>query len=219
VKIQDYVQILQRRGWLILLAIGITASSAFLFSKLQTPIYRASIQVSIQLARPDFGLTQSAKQLLRSYTTVLWSEQRAQQVINTLNLMRTPSDLKSDVKIVSDDSLLVIQIDVDDYDGEQANTIANTWAQLLIDWRNEQNARQNKEDRVYAEVIDPATYRLLSPKTLINTAAGAFLGMVFGIVILFVLEWLEAGIIREPQKLEQETGLPILGLIPPTRPA
>ena len=202
-----------------MLAAVITAASAFVFSKLQTPVYRSSIQVSIQLARPDLSLTQSTKQVLRSYATVMWSEQRAQQVIDQLNLMRTPADLKGDVKIVPDESLMVIQIDVDDYDGEQANDIANAWARLLVDWRNEKNAQQNKEDRVFAEIIDLATYRLLRPKTLINVAAGGVFGLVLGTVIVFVLEWLETGIVYDPRELEREAGVPVIGVIPPASTA
>ncbi|MBN1873167.1 MAG: hypothetical protein JXA33_02985, partial [Anaerolineae bacterium] len=129
--------------------------------------------------------------------------------------MRTPADLKGDVKIQADDGLLVIQIDVDDYDGEQANRIADTWAQLLVDWRNEQNGRQNKEDRVYAYPIDPAKYRLLRPKTSINVAAGAVFGLVIGVVVVFVLEWLEAGLVINSLDLEREMEVTVIGVIPP----
>ncbi len=218
-KIQEYIRILRQRGWIIILAVLVTATSAFIFSKLLVPVYRSSIQVSIQLARADLSLTQSTKQLLRSYATVMWSKQRAQQVISELNLMRSPEDLKNDVKIVPDESLMVIQIDVDDYDGEQANDIANTWARLLVDWRNEQNTRQNKEDRVFAEIIDLASYRQIRPRTAINVAAGAVFGMVVGTVIIFVLEWLDAGIVYDPRTMEQDTGLAVIGVIPPAAAA
>lgn len=213
-KIQDYLDILRRRGWIILLAGIVTAVSAFVFSQLQIPIYRSSVEVSIQLARPDFGLTQSAKQLLRSYANVMWSEKRAAMVIQELGLFMEPGDLKEDVKIVADDSLMVIKIDVDNPDGELANAIANTWAQLLVQWRDEQNARQDKEDRVFAEVIDPASYRLLRPKTKINVAAGGLLGLVMGTLAVLTLEWVESGIVRDPENFEAETGLPVIGMIP-----
>lgn len=217
VKIQDYVRVLRQRGWIIALAVILTAASAFVFSKLQTPIYRSSVEVSIQLARPDLGLTQSAKWLLNSYSATMWSERYAQEVIDRLDLMRTAKDLKGDVTFAADENRLVIKIDVDDYNGEQGNNIANTWAQLFQEWRDGQNKLQNKEDRVFAVVIDPASYRQLRPKTTINVAAGGIFGLVIGAVIVFVLEWLEAGIIRLPRELEQETGLPILGVIPPTQ--
>lgn len=214
-RIQDYIHVLRRRGWIIVLAVVITAISAFVFSRLQTPIYRSSIEVSIQLARPDFGLTQSAKQLLRSYANLMWSERRADMVIQALDLYMSPAELRNDVTIVADDSLLIIKIDVDNPDGELANAIANTWAQLLVDWRREQNADQNREDRVSAEIVDSATYRLLRPRTGINVAAGAFLGLVLGAVVVFVLEWLQAGVIHLPNQLESESHLTVLGVIPP----
>jgi len=216
-KIQDYIDVLRRRGWIIILAVVITAVSAFVFSKLRTPVYRASMEVSIQLARPDLGLTQSAKQLLSSYANVMWSEKQADSVIRTLGLYMDPRDLKGDVKIVADDSIMVIKIDVDNSDGELANQIANTWAQLLVQWRDEQNARQDKQDRVFAEIIDSASYSLLQPKTSVNVAAGGILGIVLGTLVVFAMEWLEAGIIHDPTTLEAETGLTIIGMIPPVQ--
>lgn len=216
-KIQEYIDILRRRGWIIILAVVITAVSAFVFSKLRTPVYRASMEVSIQLARPDLSLTQSAKQLLSSYANVMWSEKQADVVIRTLGLYMDPRDLAGDAKIVADDSIMVIKIDVDNSDGELANQIANTWAQLLVQWRDEQNARQDKQDRVFAEIIDPASYSLLRPKTSVNVAAGGLLGVVLGTLVVFVMEWLEAGIIHDPAGLEAETGLTIIGMIPPVQ--
>jgi len=215
VNILEYIRILRQRGWIIILAAVITAASALLFSKLQQPEYRSSIQVMIELARPDFGLTQSIKQLLRSYATGMWSKQRAQQVINRLDLLYTPEDLIGDVKIVPDESIMVIQIDVDNYDGPTADAIANAWAQLLVEWRNEQNDKQDKENRVFATIIDPATHHQIRPKTLINVAAGGIFGLVLGAVVVFILEWLEAGIVHDPRSLERETGLTIIGVIPP----
>jgi len=216
-KIQDYIDVLRRRGWIIILAVVITAASAFVFSKLRTPVYRASMEVSMQLARPDLSLTTSAKQLLSSYANVMWSEKQADIVIRTLGLYMDPRDLKGDVKIVADDSIMVIKIDVDNSDGELANQIANTWAQLLVQWRDEQNARQDKQDRVFAEIIDSASYSLLRPKTSVNVAAGGVLGVVLGTLVIFVVEWLEAGIIHDPTTLEAKTGLTIIGMIPPVQ--
>ncbi len=217
VRIQEYIQVLRRRGWIILLAAVVTAASAFIFSKLQTPVYRASVEVTIQLARPDLGLTTSAKQILRSYAHTMLSETRAQQVIDALGLFMTPRDLRGDVKIVADDSIMVIKIDVDNPHGETANQIANTWASYLVQWRDEQNERQNKEDRIFAAVIDPASYSLLRPKTKINVAAGGVLGVFLGVLTVFALEWLEAGVIHDPEAMEAQTGLPLIGIIPPTQ--
>ncbi len=218
-KIQDYVRVLRRRGWIIAVSIVATALSALVFSRLQVPMYRSSIEVSIELARPDFGLTQTAKLLLRSYAYSIHSEENAQLVINQLGLLQTPRDLVGDVKVVADDSLLVIKIEADHPDGEMANRIALTWAQLLVSWRNEQNARQNREDRVYASIIDMPSYRQVRPRTAINVAAGGIFGLVLGGAMVFALEWMDAGVVREPKRMEEDLGLAVLGVIPPVASA
>jgi capsular polysaccharide biosynthesis protein len=45
-------------------------------------------------------------------------------------------------------------------------------------------------------------------------AAGAVFGLVIAGVIIFFLEWIEAGIIRTPQDVEQQLGLTVVGAIP-----
>jgi len=215
VKVQDYFRILRQRGAIILLTAALTASSALIFSKLQTPVYRSSIELSIQPARIDWGQAQTVKILLDSYVTVINTRTYAQAVIEELGLMRTPEDLKSDVIIASNSQNLTIQIDVDDYDGEQANRIAKAWANELLEWRDDKNQQQRKEDRVFATVVEEPTYRLLRPKWKINTAAGGIFGLLLGVGVVLLLEWLEAGLARTPRDLEREMQLTVLGIIPP----
>lgn len=213
-NIQNIVQILRRRGWLILLAIIITAGSAFGFSELQTPVYRSSVHVGIQ-GRTDWGAAQTVKILLDSYVAFMYRRPVAQEVIDRLGLMRTPDDLKSDVTIASDTQDLTIQIDVDDYDGEQANRIAKAWAEELVRWRDQENQLQNKPDRVFATILEEPQYRLLRPKTMINTAAGGVFGLLIGAIVVIGLEWLDAGLIREPREIEHDVGLTVVGVVPP----
>jgi polysaccharide biosynthesis transport protein len=52
-----------------------------------------------------------------------------------------------------------------------------------------------------------------SPKTSRNTALGAFLGLLLGLGIAFLLERLDRRI-REPKDLEEVYGLPLLGVVP-----
>ncbi len=214
-KIEAYLAILRRRGWMILVTALITAMSAFGFSKIQTPVYRSSVRVGIQAARIDWGQAQTVKILLDSYVSMMYTRKMAQQVIDDLGLMMSAETLKGKVKIASDSQQMIIQIDVDDTDGEEANRIAKHWAELLVQWRNSENQKQRKEDRVFATILEEPTYRLLRPKTKINTAAGFVFGLLLGLVIVIGLEWLEAGLVTTAQELESEAGLHILGIIPP----
>jgi capsular polysaccharide biosynthesis protein len=214
-ELSDYFRILRRRGWIIVVLVVITAASAYVFSKLQTPVYRASVNVSINPARADLGLTQSAKWLLRNYVAIVHSEKWAEDVIDRLNIDLTPGQLKGNVTVASDDSRFLIQIDVNDYDPGQATRVANAWAQKLVEWRQQENALQLKQDQVHAYQIDAATWGLFSPKTKINTAAGAILGLLLAGVIIFFLEWVESGVVRSATDVERHLGLTVLGTVPP----
>ncbi len=213
-ELQDYIRILKRRGWIIILLMVMTAAAAFAFSKLQTEIFKSSVEILIQPARADFGLTQSAKWLLRSYVAWLDTDTRAQEVIDLLSLDRLPGDLRSDVKLASDESRFVIQIDVEDPDGDLANDVAQAWTDLFLQWRNAENAKQRKEDRVEAIQLDPPRYGLARPKWKVNVLAGAILGALVGGGAIFILEWIESGVMRRPEDIERYLELPLLGTIP-----
>lgn len=213
-NVQDYVRVLRRRGWIILLTALITATSAFIFSQVQHPVYRASVRVGIQAARPDWGAAQTVKILLDSYVSTIYTVSRAEQVVTDLGLIRKANELKGDVTIASDTQDMTIQIDADSRDPEEAKRIAKRWAELLVEWRNAENEKQLKPDRVFATILEEPTYRLLRPKTKIYTAAGGIFGLVIGTVVVLGMEWLDAGLIHHPRELEQDTGLTVVGIIP-----
>ncbi len=215
-ELNQYVRILQKRWWIIVVAVVATAVSAFVFSKLQTPVYQSTVEVLIRPARPDLSLTQSAKTLLRLYMTAADSNYWAQDVIDRLRLDMTPEQLRSNARFAAEDDRMVIRIEIEDTDGEQANRIARTWAVLLQEWRDSDNQRQRKEDRVYAELRDEPTYsQAWPPRKAIVLAAGAIFGLLIAAVIIFFLEWVESGIVRTPKDVEQWIGVTVLGTIPP----
>jgi capsular polysaccharide biosynthesis protein len=216
VELAQYIRILQKRWWIILVAVVVTAASAFLFSRLQTPQYQSTVEVLIQPARPDLGLTQSAKTLLRLYMTTADSNYWAQEVITRLRLDMTPEQLRGNARFAAEDDRMVIRIEIEDTDGEQANRIAREWATLLVEWRDSENQRQRKEDRVYAELRDEPSYsQSWPPRTLIVLAAGAIFGLLIAAAVIFFLEWVESGTFRTPRDIEQWTGITVLGAIPP----
>ncbi len=209
-----YVRVLVRRGWIVLLATVITAGAAFGLSKLQTPVYRATQVVLLQPARNDFGLTETLRTLLQSYVVYLNADQRAAAVIERLELDMTPGELRRHMTIASDPTQLIVQIDVDMEDGPLAAQIATEMGRLLVEYRTEENRTARREDRIDALLIDTATYGMHSPKTKINTLAGAVLGLLLGGVIVFVLEYLESNIVRSRDDIERFLELPVLAAIP-----
>lgn len=215
-ELRQYVRILRKRWWIIGVAVVATAVSAFLFSHLQTPTYQSTVEVVIQPARPDLGLTQSAKTLLRSYMTIADSNKWAQEVINRLRLDMTPQQLRADARFAAEDDRMVIKIEIEDTDGEEANRIARQWAMLLVEWRDSENQKLRKEDRVDALLRDEPSYsQAWPPRTSILLLAGAILGLLIAAVVIFSLEWVESGIVRTPLDVEQWIGITVLGAVPP----
>ena len=213
-ELGDYLRILRQRGWLILLVAVLTAAAAFGFSKIQTPVYESNLRLLVQPARTDFGQAQAAKQLLRGYVQWIRSSYRAATVIDQLQLDMTPSQLLSDVEVASDDSSFVVQLNVENSDPDLANDIARTWGNVFVQWRIDDNATQRKEDRVDVEFIDDPQAGLASPKTRINTLAGAVFGALLGVLLVFGLEWLESGVVRRSEDVERYLEIPVIGTIP-----
>ncbi len=217
-QLRAYWRVLRRRGWIMLLLAFITAVAAFVFSLImeeRAPVYKSTINILVQPARTDFGQAQAAKTLLRSYVAWMDSNYRARDVIDALQLDMTPEELRSDVAFASDDSRLVIQLEVENPDGDVANDIAREWANLFVQWRNVENQKVRMEDRIDAQIIDDPRYVLEFPNTKVNTIAGAMLGFLVGLAIVFVLEYIEAGVIRTREDVDRFIGLPVLGAIPP----
>lgn len=212
-EFKDYVRVLRRRGWLIVLLAVLTAGAAFAFSKMQTPVYEASARMLIT-SRPDFGQTQAARELRRDFATYLRSSLRAADVIEELQLDMTPFELLGDAQIAASTSENVVQVTVENTNPDLAKEIARTWAEQLKIWRDEQNAALREEDRIKAQLLDEPTVGLDRPQTTINTAAGGVFGALLGVVVVFLLEWIESGIVRRPEDVERYLDIPVVGTIP-----
>jgi capsular polysaccharide biosynthesis protein len=216
-ELRDYLKILQKRGWIIVVVALIAAASAYGVSKLQRPIYSASVKLSINPARADWGLSNVAKDLLRNYAENIRTHKMAQQVIDRGQLDLTTSDLLSRLYVESEASNLTMEVEARDRDGQQAQIIAQTTAEVFVEDRDAWNQEQDKRDRINVSILDNVYtlgYSLYSPKTKINTLAGGLFGVLLGGLLVFFLEWLEQDIIRSPADVERITGVMVLGAIP-----
>jgi capsular polysaccharide biosynthesis protein len=89
----DYIRIIRKRVWIIVVVAAITTVSALVFSKIQTPIYRSTIYLNVIPDRLDWGLQQTVQGLMRNYAGQIQSRTTAAQVIDRLQLDITPAEL------------------------------------------------------------------------------------------------------------------------------
>jgi capsular polysaccharide biosynthesis protein len=215
VGLQGYLNVLRKRGWIILLTVCITAASALGFSLVQTPRYKATARLSVNPARADWGLANAAKTLLRNYTINMTTHKTAQKVIDRAQLDMSTDDLLSKVTVSSDESNLTLQVDAKDYDPVVAIQIAQTLSEVFIEDQTEWNQKQDRRDQIEVSLLDNVRDApKFSPKIKINTLAGGIFGVLLGGVIVLLLEWLESDILRTPGDVERFIGLTVLGAIP-----
>jgi capsular polysaccharide biosynthesis protein len=215
-ELRDYIRILRKRGWIILLLTLLTAGAAYGFSRLQTVEYKSSINVFVRPERIDNGTLLATKQILRGFVAYIDSDNFAQRVINSLGLDMLPGTLHGNVTIASKDEDYLIQIDVVDIDPAQSERVALEWANQFVQWRDQDNQQQQKADRVDANIVQNPTTSKFRPQTTLNTVAGGVIGLMLGVLIVFFLESIEANILRLPDDVERATGLTVIGSIPAT---
>jgi capsular polysaccharide biosynthesis protein len=220
-EIKAYLKILRRRWWILVLLPLITAGCAFGVSKFLVseyipgyPVYRASVQLSVEPARPDLGLMTSVKALLRNYVVQLDTKKRAREIIDKLELDMIDEELKNMWYTSTDESNFTILIEVDNPDPTVAQDVARTMAELFVQERDEWNNQQDRRDQVDVAIVDDVSWSLHRPKTKVNTLAGGVFGLLLGGGIVALLEWLEAAYVRTRDDLERMAGLPVLGAIP-----
>jgi capsular polysaccharide biosynthesis protein len=215
-QLQDYARILIKRGWIIVLMVILTTLSAIVFSKLQTPIYKSTIALSAVPSRPaDWGQSQAIKNLLRLYVQQMQSPIMIQPVVDKLQLDVSPDKFVSQVNLSADEATLVITIEARHELPEVAAKMAQTLAEAFVSQHEKENLEIDQRDRILVKILYNATSPgIFSPKTSVNALAGAILGGLIGLLVVFVLEWLESDIVRTPDDLERHIGVTVLGAIP-----
>lgn len=216
--LRAYIDIIRRRGWIIVVTALLAAVLAGGISLVQTKIYRATARISAVPARPDWGLGNSAKDLLRNFVNNINTHDMANQVIAAANLDMSSYDLLAKVTVSAEPDNFVIRIDAKDQDPGVAVKIAKTMAQLFETERRAYYETQDKSNRIEVKlvdsVIDAPLYR---PKPAMNAAAGFAAGALFGALIVLILEWMAADILATSEHVQRALGLPVLGAIPATK--
>lgn len=218
-ELRAYFDILRRRGWIILATALLATVLAVGLSVVQTKIYRATARISAVPARPDWGLGNSAKDLLRNFVNNINTHDMANRVISEARLDMSSYDLLAKITVSPEPENFIIRIDARDRDPEVAKKIAKTMADLFVDDRVAYYETQDKRDRIEVKlvdsVIDAPLYR---PNWKMNAVAGFALGALIGALIVLALEWMAADILANKEHVERTLGLTVLGAIPAANP-
>jgi capsular polysaccharide biosynthesis protein len=146
---------------------------------------------------------------MNTYLGQMQSEALMKRVLAALNLPnQTIASMSSmiEASIVKDSNL--IEIKVNNTDPELACTIANTVSSEYLELMKEFMFSS-------VVVISPANVPTspIKPNKQLNVAIAFVLGLMFSILLAFLLEYLD-NTLKTPDDISRELDLPVLGLIP-----
>jgi capsular polysaccharide biosynthesis protein len=218
ISLQELGKTLRKRMSLIaiLTILAITISGVISYV-LITPIYQASTQILINQEKVDAtalnpATIQSDLQLINTYNVIIKSPAILEKVINQLNLSTTSSALNGQITVNSEENSQVVNITVQDQSPKQAVDIANKIASVF---QKEVKTLMDVDNvNILAAAQLPDNPTPIKPNPMLNMAIAAVVGLMLGVGIAFLLEYLDTTIKNE-QDVEDSLEWPIVGVISP----
>ncbi|WP_391203026.1 YveK family protein [Psychrobacillus sp. L4] len=199
---------------IIVLVVTITGIYSYYFL---TPIYQASTQILINQKEFQRGQLNSQDiqtnlQLINTYNEIIKSPIILSKVIENLNLNTTPELLNTKITVFNHQNSQVVNIRVVDPGLQKAIDIANMTAEVF---RVEIKTLMNVDNvNILSIAVDTKNISPVKPNPNLNMAIAAVIGLMLGVGITFLLEYLDTTIKTE-QDIEELIGLQILGLVSP----
>lgn len=220
ISLQDLFATLKKRLKLIFLItiIAITVSGVISFWFL-TPIYQSSTQILVNQSKTDqvqgqFNTQdiQTDLQLINTYNIIIESPAILSHVIDELALSKSITELANQISVSNAQNSQVVNISVKDEHPEMAVDIANTIASVF---QSKIKTLMNVDN---VNILSPAELSPnpspIKPDPKLNMAIAAVIGLMLGVGVAFLLEYLDTTVKTEAD-LEELLGLPILALISP----
>lgn len=212
-QIREYWAVLVKRWWVIALTVVAAAASAYVVSKLIPPTYRAQTVYLVVANRPDNGLNIVLRSTMNSYRELVLQPDALEAVSQQLQLDVSGERLLRDVYIQPRPDDQKILIEADHRMLATAQQIAGAVGVRLEQEVTRLNANVEGTDRINVTRIQQPRLVRVQPNTRINVLAGAFLGLVIGILLAFILEYLD-DTLKNSNDVERFVGLTTLGAIP-----
>ncbi|WP_445491748.1 YveK family protein [Niallia sp. 03133] len=180
-----------------------------------TPEYKSSTQILVNQAKDDqsiynYNEVQTNIQLINTYSVIIKSAAILNSVKSDLNLNLSVDELNDKVTVESTQNSQIMTVSVTDSDPALALEIANTTAAVF----EKEIKKLMKVDNVSILPLanDQENQSPVSPNPPINIAIAAVIGLMIGVGLAFLLEYLD-NTVKTEQDIESLLELPVLGAI------
>ncbi|KRF60821.1 capsular biosynthesis protein [Bacillus sp. Soil768D1] len=214
ISIKDIFQTLKKRWKLITLMTLIAALISGAISYfLLTPVYESSTQILVnqkQSKNPlDSNQIQSNIDMISTYSVIIKSPAILKKVIEDLELEQSVDQLSQKITINSQETQ-IFYLTVQDSDPtkavEIANAVSGTFQKEITDIMNVDNVS------ILAKAEIKENPAPVKPNPLLNIAIAVVVGLMAGIGLAFLLEYMD-NTIRDEKDIETLLDLPLLGSI------
>src|SRR5215212_597316 len=214
-EVRDYLNVLLKRWWLILLVAGVAAVAGYGISSLQAKIYEASTRLIVTPSRPDNGLILYAKQAMTSYPVRMLSQDFISRALADTDLGADPAAVLGALKVQAVPDTLTLNITLDDADPQRAAALINVISGAFVDLINGEAVNSTSSDKLFLVQPDVAQPpgRPSQPRPTLTAGAAGVLGLVLGLVLAFALEFLD-DTLKTTDDVQRVLGLTTIGLIP-----
>ena len=215
ISLKELFAVLRKRLSLILILTFTAATiSAIISFFVITPVYQVSTQLLVNrsIVGENFNTNevQTNIQLKNTYSGIITSPAILDIVSNELNGEYTTGELKEKISVQNQNDTQILTLVVEDTNPHEAAKIANTTAEVF----QTEVVRIMNVDNVTilapAEVTDSISP--VKPKPILNIAIALVVGLMAGIGLAFLLEYLD-NTIKTEQDIENHLELPVLGVI------
>ena len=216
IDLREYFSIIKKKWYImaILCVVCVAISSVYSFF-IAKPVYQAETTLIVKTEKAEGTNTvtsdqlKTTQQLAVTYGEIIKSRKVLADVIKNLDLKETSGDLAGKISVSTVSETQIIKVSVQDTNKANAAKIANEIPKVFT-----QEAIR-VADANAVEVIDKAQIPVnpVSPNKKMNIAIAAVLGVMIGLFVIFLMEFLNTKI-KTPQDIEKELGLPLLGVIP-----
>ncbi|MCA1048642.1 capsular biosynthesis protein [Priestia aryabhattai] len=216
INLRELFQVLRKRIWLIVLIAIIAATiSAVTSFFVLTPVYQTNTQILVNQAKSEqqlynAGAVQTNVQLISTYNDIIKSPAILNKVIDQLNLDSSAKVLSGEIQVASSENSQVAQITVQDTNAKRATDIANATASVF---QEEIPKIMNVDNVSVLSKADLAASKSpVKPQPMLNVIIALVIGLMIGIGVSFLLEYLD-NTIKTEQDIENILELPIMGVI------
>ncbi len=217
--LRTYLHLVRRHAKLIAAIAVLCATAALLTSLAATPVYQADAKLLVLAKSDPAGGTASAyegallsQQLVDSLVQVLQSRPIAQAALRATPAPIDAGALQRRTHAAAIPDTLLIKLSVEDTDRTRAQRLTDSVARVFIDqMRTLQSGATVRVSLVEPPVRPGAPVK---PRTRLNVALGLMLGVMVGIGLAVLREFLDRTV-RSPERLEAAAGAPVVGTIPP----